>query len=61
MRKQLVAFRPQVLAQLEALLEQNELTGPAFVEEALQEVRTARAFYRGEGPVRLMPRKETPE
>ena len=57
MRKLLVAFRPEVLDALESLLS-APYSAPPLIEEAWTEVRRAKALYAGEGPVRLMPRKE---
>jgi hypothetical protein len=61
-RKQLVAFRPSVLDEVERILEDRcrrtagGLSDDAAAE-ALREVRRAKQLYAGEGPVRLMPRR----
>lgn len=55
MRKHLVAFNPPVLDVLEALLDRIcRVPHSPELDEALLEVRRAKALYRGEGPVRLM-------
>lgn len=48
-RKTLVAFRPEVLDEVERLLEAAELSS-SLAEEALQSVRNAKTFYAGEAP-----------
>jgi hypothetical protein len=58
MRKRLVAFRAEVLDELERFL-LAPYSLPPILDEALLEVRRAKALYAGEGPVRLMPRKES--
>lgn len=57
MRKRPVALRPEVLDALERFLAAPYSADP-LLDEALLEVRRAQAIYAGEGPVRLMPRKE---
>lgn len=59
MRKLLVPFRPPILDEVERLLEARcrVALGDASdveAEEALLEVRRAKALYAGEGPVKLL-------
>jgi hypothetical protein len=56
-KKRLVAMRAEVLDELERFLSAPYTAHP-LIDEALLEVRRAKALYAGEGPVRLMPRKE---
>lgn len=57
MKKHLVAFRPEVIDALERWLA-APYSLPPLIDEAWLELRRAKALYAGEGPVRLMPRKE---
>lgn len=57
MKKQLVAFRPEVIDALERWLAAPYST-PPLIEEAWLELKRAKALYAGDGPVRLAPRKE---
>ena len=59
MRKRLVAFRPEVLDALEELLAAVREPSDVLCDEALLEVRRAKALYAGEGPIQLLPRRET--